>query len=143
MLKSVNGRDYMTEQPVTIAPDANIFDAIHLILEHKISGITVVDASNNIVGIISEMDCLRAILDGTYYGQVGGSVEHYMTTDIQCVEPDLDIIDVAKMMLDNNRRRMPIIENGEFIGQFSCRSILKAIKDFDVPQRKDEEAVYL
>lgn len=131
MKKSIRAREYMSEHPHTIRPDSNIFEAIRLIIEHKVSGLTVTDVENNIVGIISEVDCLRAILDGSYYGEVGGTVEHYMSANIQSVSADMAIIDIAKMMLDNNRRRMPVIDQGKFIGQFSIRSILNAIVNLE------------
>ncbi len=127
MKKSISAREYMSEHPHTVNPESNVFEAIRLIIEHKLSGLTVTDAENNIVGVISEVDCLRAILDGSYYGEVGGTVADYMTANVQSVTVDMAIIDIAKMMLDNNRRRMPVSDQGKFIGQFSIRSILNAI----------------
>jgi len=117
----------MSEITHTVKPDSNIMDAIRLIIEHKISGLSVVDEDKNLIGVISEVDCLRAILDGSYYGEVGGSVSDYMTENVQSVSMDMTIIDIAKLILDNNRRRMPVVENGKLVSQFSIRSILNAI----------------
>lgn len=126
-LPSVSAREFMSEHIHTVKPETNIVDAIKLIIEHKISGLSVVDDSNNLIGVISEVDCLRAILDGSYYGEVGGQVSDYMTANVQSVTSDMAIIDIAKLILDNNRRRMPVVENGKLLGQFSIRSILSAI----------------
>jgi CBS domain-containing protein len=131
MGKSISARSYMSEHPHTVTPESNIFEAIRLIIEHKLSGLTVTDAENNIVGVISEVDCLRAILDGSYYGEVGGRVADYMTANVQSVSADMAIIDIAKMMLDNNRRRIPVSDQGKFIGQFSIRSILSVIVNLE------------
>lgn len=139
MLQSVDGRDYMSSKPVTFSPDTNIFQAIHELLVHKVSGATVVNADNEVVGVISEFDCLKAILDGSYYGEVNGVVEQYMTKDVETISADADILAVAKHLLDSKRRRLPVIENGKFAGQFSIRSILKAVKDFDVPPDPSEK----
>ncbi|NRA22657.1 MAG: CBS domain-containing protein, partial [Oceanospirillaceae bacterium] len=86
----------------------------------------------------SEIDCLRAILDGSYYNEVGGTVSDFMSLEIDSVTKHVDFLAVAKRMVDDRRRRIPIVENGKFIGQLSERSILKAIKDFDVPEDKSE-----
>ena len=126
-LPSVSAREFMSEHIHTVTPETNIIDAIKLIIEHKISGLSVIDQDNNLLGVISEVDCLRAILDGSYYGEVGGQVSDYMTANVQSVSSEIAIIDIAKLILDNNRRRMPVVENGKLIGQFSIRSILNAI----------------
>lgn len=126
-LPSVSAREFMSEHIYTVKQETNIVDAIKLIIEHKISGLSVVDDDYNLIGVISEVDCLRAILDGSYYGEVGGQVSDYMTANVQSVTSDMAIIDIAKLILDNNRRRMPVVENGKLLGQFSIRSILSAI----------------
>ena len=138
MFRSVNALDYMTAQPVVVKPDTNIFNVIDEIIVHRVSGASVVDSDNNIVGIISEIDCLRAILDGSYYNEVGGTAADFMSTDIESVTSHVDILAVAKRMVTDRRRRIPVVEKGKFIGQLSVRSILKAIKDFDVPEDKSE-----
>ena len=57
--------DVMTPEPVSIAPDASINDAIQLMLERRFSGLPVIDASGSIVGIVTEGDLLRRIETGT------------------------------------------------------------------------------
>jgi len=131
MLNPVGAREYMSEITHTVKPDSNIMDAIKLLIEYKISGLSVIDDENNLLGVISEVDCLRAILDGSYYGEVGGNVSDYMTANVQSVSMDMTIIDIAKKILDNNRRRMPVVENGKLVGQFSIRSILTAILNME------------
>ena len=139
MLKSVHSRDYMTEHPVTFSPDTNIFTVIHELLVHKVSGATVIDEDDHVLGVISQGDCLKAILDGTYHGYANGSVEEVMTTKVDTSSPDLDIIDVARALLANKRARLPVVEDGKFIGEISIRSILRAVKDFDCPSDSSEE----
>lgn len=131
MLNPMNAREYMSEMTLTVNADSNIMDAIKLLIEHRISGLCVIDSENNLLGVISEVDCLRAILDGSYYGEVGGNVSDYMTANVQSVSMDMTIIDIAKKILDNNRRRMPVVENGKLVGQFTIRSILNVIMNME------------
>lgn len=130
-LPAVSAKEFMSEHTHTVKAQDNIFDAIKLLIEYKISGLSVVDDDNNLIGVISEVDCLRAILDGSYYGEAGGSVSDFMTANVQSVSSEMAIIDIAKLILDHNRRRIPVIENGKLIGQFSIRSILSAIITMD------------
>jgi CBS domain-containing protein len=138
MLKSVKVRDHMVRRPVLVHPDTELFEAIHQILRHKISGVTVIDEQRKTVGMLSELDCLRAILSGTYYQEEIGTitVDDHMTSTVECVHADEDIITVAQSMLDHKHRRRPVVDDeGHIIGQVTCRGILKAVKDFDVPKR--------
>lgn len=129
MLSNPDTKDYMTESPVTLLASTGIYEAIQALLDRRISGATVVDENQNVVGVISEMDCLRAILSGTYHGQVGGTVGDYMTTEIESVGPEKTVLDVARQLVDGHRRRLPIVKDGKFVGQYSCRSMLKAVSE--------------
>ncbi len=129
MLSGPDPKDYMTVSPVTLLPSTGIYDAIQALQARTISGATVVDEENNVVGVISEMDCLRAILSGTYHGQVGGTVADYMTKEVESVDPSKSVLDVARQLMDGHRRRLPIVKDGKFVGQYSCRSMLRAVSE--------------
>ncbi len=144
MLKSVRVRDYMLPKPVVVHPDTDLFEAMHLILVNKLSGVTVVDGHHRPVGVLSELDCLRAILSPTYYGEEVGHhpVRDAMTAEVETVGPDDDVIDVARSMIENRRRRRPVVnEDGVMVGQVTCRQLLKVLKDFDRPPDATEEQV--
>ncbi len=52
-------KQVMTSKVVTIGPEATLAEAIQVLLDRKISGMPVVDASGRLVGIISEKDMLN------------------------------------------------------------------------------------
>ena len=138
MKNSVDVSDYMVKRPLLVHPDTELFEAIHTILRYKLSGVTVVDDKKHPVGMLSELDCLRAILSGTYYGDEVGTirVSDHMTPNVESVRSHDDVIDIAKSMLDHKHRRRPVInDQNQVVGQLTCRNILKCIKDFDVPKR--------
>jgi CBS domain-containing protein len=143
MFQSTRVSDHMLLKPVLVTPETDLFEAIHLILVNKISGLTVVDEHRHPVGILSELDCLQAILTGTYYQMVGGRVADYMTRgEIDCIAPDDDILSVAQSMLDHKRRRRPVVdERGELVGQVTCRQLLKALKEMDMPADPSEQGI--
>jgi CBS domain-containing protein len=131
MLQSVNLRDYMLLNPVRVHPEDNIMDAMKVIIDNKISGVCVVDTDVNLVGVLSELDCLRAVLGAVYNNTSIGSVQDYMATDnLVVAHPDEDIVDVAQDMLLKNKRRRPVVENGKLIGQITCRQLLSAVMKF-------------
>jgi len=132
MLRTVNLRDYILPNPVKVHAHDSILDAMKVIIDNKISGVCVVDEKNNLVGILSELDCLRAAL-GSVYNRTGiGAVRDYMASDnLVVANPNEDIVDVAQDMLAKNKRRRPVVENGKLIGQITCRQLLQAVQDFD------------
>jgi CBS domain-containing protein len=131
MLQSVNLRDYMLTNPVKVRGDDNVMDAMQVIIDNKISGVCVVDAEGNLVGILSELDCLRAVL-GAIYNDTGiGLVRDHMASDnLVVAHPNEDIVDVAQDMLLKNKRRRPVVEDGKLIGQITCRQLLTAVRKF-------------
>ncbi len=132
MLRSVSLRDYMLTNPVKVKPDDNVSEAMRVILDNKISGVCVVDDAENLVGILSEMDCLRAVLAAAYNNDtsVGLVRDHMASENLVVAHPDEDIVDVARDMLAKNKRRRPVVENGRLIGQITCRRLLAAVRGF-------------
>ncbi|WP_229802806.1 CBS domain-containing protein [Parahalioglobus pacificus] len=131
MLNSVNLRDHMLPHPTKVGADDSIAEAMHVIIDNKVSGVCVVDSQDNLVGILSELDCLRAMLDSTYNRTSPGRVRDYMASDnLVVAHPNEDIVDVAQDMLSKNKRRRPVVENGKLIGQITCRQLLRAVQQF-------------
>ncbi len=142
MLRKVRVRDHMLTHPVVVGPDTDLFDAIHLIIINKISGVTVIDELRRPVGMLSELDCLKALLYSAYYNEEVGShpVRHHMVSPVECINSNDDIIQVAQSMIEHKHRRRPVVDAaGALIGQMTCRRILKAVKEFEVPEDPSEQ----
>ena len=131
MLRSVELKDYMLTHPVTVRADADMGEGMRLIIDNKISGLCVVDDDNRLVGILSELDCLRAVLSASYNEGGIGMVRDYMASEnLVVANPHEDITDVAQDMLRKNKRRRPVVEDGHLVGQITCRQLLTAVKNF-------------
>lgn len=131
-MDSVRIKDYMVSQPVMVLQSATIAEAARAITDHKVSGVVVVNETGAVVGMLSELDCLRNLLSEVYNGQaVGGeSVDLAMTTPVTTCEADADIISIAESMLANKQRRRPVVDQGQLVGQITCRQLLGAFLDF-------------
>ena len=132
MLQSVDLRDYMITNPIKVKDDDHLLDTIKIIIDNKVSGVCVINEKNVLVGVLSEMDCLAAILESTYNNIGVGLVSEYMTKEnIVVAHPSDDIINVAQDMLLKKHRRRPVIEDGKLVGQVSCRQLLTAVNKFN------------
>jgi len=121
----------MRRNPLTIRPDANLVEAIEIIFEYKLTGLTVTDEAGQVVGILSELDCIKAILTAIYNE---GDPEHSLVKDVMCTEisscrPGDSIVEVAQSMLDSRQRRRPVIEDGKLVGQVSSSNVLWALME--------------
>lgn len=131
MLRSVELRNYMLTRPVTVHVEDDMGQAIRLIIDNKISGLCVIDDEGRLVGILSELDCLRAMLQASYNEAGIGMVRDYMAHEnLVVANPNEDITDVAQDMLLKNKRRRPVVEDGKLVGQITCRRLLSAVREF-------------
>ena len=125
--------EYLVAEPVTITADANVYEAVHLILSNQVSGIVVVDHNGMLLGMLSELDCLRAMVTSVYNGgEPGGAlVGDIMIKNVVVNRSDEDILEVASSMLNDSHRRRPVLdEQGRLTGQITCRQILKAVTKY-------------
>ena len=120
--------NYMAKHLVTFKPDDDLGTVINSLNEHKISGAPVLNERNELIGIISEQDCLRVVLDSVYHNQPISKhmVKDYMQKDIISVSYDSDVVDVANMFLKHRFGRFPVVKDGVLKGQVSKRDILRA-----------------
>tara|TARA_R110002072_G_scaffold254433_4_gene413317 strand:+ start:1342 stop:1809 length:468 start_codon:yes stop_codon:yes gene_type:complete len=121
--------DYMTTKLITFQPAQTIHDVIATLIKYKISGGPVVNDKNELIGIISETDCIKHISDSKYYNMPmdnSHSVENNMVSEVETIDKNMNVFDAATKFISSGRRRFPIIENGKLIGQISQKDILKA-----------------
>jgi len=118
---------------ITFSPDQTISEAIDIILEKRISGAPVLEKTGRLVGMLSEKDCLRLIIDRAYHNlpNAHNKVSDYMTKEIRTVSAELDIVTVANRFLVSPVRRFPVVEDDVLIGQVSRRDILKAAREIE------------
>ncbi len=128
--QDIQVKDYMTKKLVTFNPEQNMDEVIDSLLKMNISGGPVVDNENNLVGIISEGDCLKQAVRGKYNNTFhdSGKVKDRMTTDVKTINPNMDIFSAAQMFLDLKLRRFPVLQEGKLVGQISQRDIMRALQ---------------
>ncbi len=129
--KVLTARDIMSTTPVTISPDTPIFEAINLLLKNDVTGAPVIDENSNLVGVISEYDCLRVLGPAEFYDDKhlsGQKVKDYMSGEVKSAPPDLGIYMLAKHLLDHSIQRLPIVEDGKFLGLVTRAHVLRGIE---------------
>jgi CBS domain-containing protein len=123
-------KDFMTREVIVAHPQMEAYDAILLLLKHRISGMPVVDDKGQVVGIVSERDCLKTLVDSQYHELPTALVKDIMSTSPRAVSPHTEIMEVAEVFLKTGFRRLPVLEEERMVGLVSRRDVLAVIKEF-------------
>ena len=120
-------KEFMAKQLITFQSDTPIETAMESFLDNKISGAPVLDNQGNLVGVLSEKDCMKTLFESTYYNNLGGFVKEYMSTNLKTINIHDTLSNVADEFIKSRFRRFPVMEGDKLVGQISRRDILRAI----------------
>jgi CBS domain-containing protein len=106
-------RELMTTDVRTVSPNDTIVQAATLMDQIDVGSVPVLD-KNNLVGIITDRDIvLRNVAKGFDPNQ---KVSTIMTNNVAYAAPDMDVHDAAKLMAEQQIRRLPVMENNKLVG---------------------------
>jgi CBS domain-containing protein len=137
-------KDVMTQPVVTVPMDASIFEAVRLMLQHKISGLPVVDRSGHLVGMVTEADLLRRSETGTvhrrprwiefiigpgrlaeeYIHASGRQVNEVMTRELRTIHEDAHLEEVVTIMERFRVKRVPVVRGDALAGIVTRADVL-------------------
>ena len=129
-MKSLKVKDYMASRLITFNPTTHVVDAMDVFLKQEISGAPVVDEEGQLVGVLSEADLMQVIVQDSYYDEGVGIVGDFMRTEVDTVDPGMDIYTLAGRFIKEHRRRYPVVKDGKLVGQISRRDVLRAAEGF-------------
>ena len=123
--------DYMTTRLITFHPEQTMDQVISMLIEKNISGGPVIDDDNNLVGIISEGDCLKEVVRGKYNNtpNLSGKVHERMASNVKTISPETNIFEAAQMFLSFRLRRFPVVRDGKLLGQISQKDVMRAVQN--------------
>ena len=104
-------REFMDRYVETVSPEMDIMDAVDFLLEKRITGALVADSGNKLVGIITELDCLKLLtLGDAQYEAPRGKVKDFMVAEVQSIPATMDIYYCAGLFMNVSFRRFPVME---------------------------------
>jgi len=128
---------WMTRNPITIAADVGIDDALHLMRERKIRRLPVLNAAGQMIGIVSDKDLLHAApspatslsVHELRYLLAKLTVKKVMSSPVITVTPDTPLEQAARIMADSKIGGLPVIEQGRLVAITTETDIFKALLD--------------
>jgi len=128
----LTARDLMTTNLLVFRPEQTLLEAIESLIKRSVSGAPVVDEQGRMIGMLSELDCLRMLATDEFYFQQqeeGALVKQFMSTGGRTVPPDLGIYAISHYFLTSPLRRLPVVEHEKLIGQVSRRDVLRGMEE--------------
>ncbi|MDG2397059.1 MAG: CBS domain-containing protein [Flavobacteriaceae bacterium] len=126
VLKNILVKDIMTRNLIVFSPDDSIFEVMKKFIKFKISGGPVLDERGRLVGVISEADFMKDFSESRYFNMpiLDKYVKHFMATNVDTIESSLSIFEAASLFHKTSRRRFPVLENNNLVGQISRKDIV-------------------
>ena len=109
---------------VTIAPHMTLTDASRTLSENRIGAAIVNEASNPVLGILSERDIVRAVATNGA-AALTEPVSRYMTARVVTCTSHSSINDLMEIMTSGKFRHVPVVENGRLVGIVSIGDVVK------------------
>lgn len=121
--------DCMVPARLTLTPETTIRKAVEEMLRTQLISAPVVDEEGRVIGYLSEQDCLRHMISGTYYNEESGFVSDVMQHDVLFAEASMDILDLAHLMCGAKPKKYPVCKDGKLVGVINRSHIMKALID--------------
>jgi CBS domain-containing protein len=143
----MNAADAMTRNVITVEEKAPIAKAVRLMLQHRISGVPVVDDAGRLVGIVTEGDLLRRAETGTertrprwlelllgpsrlaadYVRTHGRKVGDVMTRDVVTADETTPLEQLVRIMEERRVKRVPVLRDGTLVGIVTRANLVRAL----------------
>ncbi len=109
-------RNILTHEVISILPDATVHDAARLLSSYNISGVPVVTAEGELVGIVTEADLIS---------KEGETVADIMTPRVVSVTETTPVDEIAQILTSNRFKRVPVVRDGRVVGIVSRADIVR------------------
>ncbi|MCG8317056.1 MAG: CBS domain-containing protein [Pseudomonadales bacterium] len=121
--------DYMTRRVVSFEVRDDVADIASTLLENRILGAPVLDKDGNVVGFVSEQDCIKEMLNTAWHCELTATAADIMHAEVLTVDPKMDISDLAQQLTPDKPKMYPVVSEGKLRGVITRSDILQALVD--------------
>ena len=132
-----NVRDVMRKPSRTLRMDLPMPEAAAIIACSPVAAVPVVDENGEVVGLLTEKDCLRAVGRWAYEGISGGEVKDYMSGITARLTPQMDLLSASLAFIECNFSCLPVMEDDQLVGRLVRHELLTALEKWATQINKD------
>ena len=128
-LKLIKAEDFMTTNILTVKEDLTLAEVASLMIKNRVSGLPVVRANGDLVGIITATD-LFTLIDIIRSGSakedaLNPKVAFAMSTNIVSIAKGTTLDEIVTLMKRKNIHTIPVCEDGKMVGIVGRRDVFK------------------
>ena len=136
-------KDLMITDILTVSPEMTLDEVIARLLKRNVPAAPVVedrDGSPELLGLVTEKDCLQYLSNEIFYGNPDVTVQSLMQRFPLCVSPDTDLFSLAAIFTAHPYRHLPVVKKKQLLGVVSRRDVLRGLHEFQ--KRVCDEKAY-
>lgn len=137
MAKTPIVRDYMKKASRTFRHDEEMAPCMSILARSSFPAIPVVDEDNQVVGLLTEKDVIRTIINWAYDQRAGGKVGDYMSSLEVMVTPEMDLLTAARAFLECNFSCLPVLEEDHLVGRLTRHDVLRGLEKWATEINKE------
>jgi CBS domain-containing protein len=129
--------DLMSRQVITIGPSDSCQEAVARMCHARVRHLPVVDGEGRLVGIVTDRDLRHHLFSPRVLGEVGTvsvdvvlkavPVSEVMSRPVDCVNAGDELLDAARIMLEDKVGSLPVVEGGRLVGILTETDLLRQI----------------
>ena len=123
-------REHMSRDLLTVAPGDALAEVAQRMVQRDVGAVIVMEGEE-LAGILTERDMLRAVAAGIQDDWV---VSDWMTRDPETMAPDDTTQHAAVLMIHGGFRHLPLVEGDDVVGMLSIRDLMRVVLDNAVPR---------
>lgn len=120
-------KDIMRAQTVSLSPDTGLASAVSTIQTSGLLGLPVLDNAGNLIGFLSEQDCLKQLVTESYHCETHITVSDMMRKDPLYVSDDLTVFSLAQLMSKGQPKTFPVTRDDRLVGIVTRSDVVKAL----------------
>jgi CBS domain-containing protein len=123
----IKARDLMQTRIVAVTRQYSARDLSILIHSGTTSGVPVIEPGNHLVGIVTEFDVLKTLVEGKDLHML--KAEDVMTPNPVTVKETATAETIVKQMIKHQIIRIPVTRDGKLLGMISRTDLLNHLID--------------
>lgn len=131
-MKNLTIREVMDSAPPFIRLGQPLDEVVTTLIKHHVGGLPVVNDKQEVVGFVSEQDCIHSLKVSSYYCDGIVSVEDVMNREVYSVAPDMLLIDLVEHMGNNKPKVYPVTEEGKLVGLICRPQVLLVLAESSI-----------
>ena len=125
-----HARQFMTARVAVASPETTLAEAARDLARLEISGLPVVDAEGQVVGIVTESDLLNALLEPA---SVETPISTLMTTPVVTVDEFTPADTIIRLLRERRFHHLPVTRQGVVVGLITPQEVIRYFVRHELP----------